>query len=202
MDYSADDKILEGPGTGFSTKPRAKSQNVKELLYLNLVEEHYQSLYRYAFWLAKNKAIAEDIVQETFLRAWRSLDSLQSETSAKPWLFTILRRENYRLYSRNRPEMTMLDEQHIEDSSQDEPGDMMDKQLLYKAIMDLKAEYRDPLLLQIIGGFSSQEIAAILALKPSTVLTRLFRARNRLNEKFLHKEAFDEVEFAFDTEDA
>ena len=96
----------------------------------------------------------------------------------------------------------MIEEQNTEDSSQDEPGDMMDRQLLYKAIMDLKSDYRDPLLLQVIGGFSGQEIAAMLSLKPSTVLTRLFRARNRLREKFLHRAAFDEDEFTFDAEDA
>ena len=57
--------------------------------------------------------MAEDLVQETFLRAWRSLESLQNDKAAKAWLFTILRRENARHYERYRPELFDIDGQSI-----------------------------------------------------------------------------------------
>ncbi|MDO7657213.1 MAG: RNA polymerase subunit sigma, partial [OM182 bacterium] len=65
--------------------------------YEKLVASLYQDVYRYGFWLCKSQPLAEDLVQETFLRAWRSLDSLKNDNAAKAWLFTILRRENARL---------------------------------------------------------------------------------------------------------
>ena len=68
----------------------------KQKRYEALVRAFHADIYRYAYWLVKDKAVAEDIVQETFLRAWRSLDSLKDEKAAKSWLITILRRENAR----------------------------------------------------------------------------------------------------------
>lgn len=61
--------------------------------YEALVRAYHRDLYRYAYWLCKDCSIAEDLVQETCLRAWKSLDSLLDEKAAKAWLITILRRE-------------------------------------------------------------------------------------------------------------
>src|ERR1700712_3027515 len=65
-----------------------------------LVRSHSSELYRYAYWLCGQDALAQDLVQETFLRAWRSLDALRENVAAKAWLTTILRREHARLYER------------------------------------------------------------------------------------------------------
>ncbi|MBL4821520.1 MAG: sigma-70 family RNA polymerase sigma factor [Gammaproteobacteria bacterium] len=156
----------------------------KQQRYEALVDDLYQDVYRFAYWICKNKPLAEDLVQETFLRAWRSLDSLQNDKAAKAWLFTILRRENARLYERYRPELVDVDDQSIADTSFDAPDDAMDKELLHNAINRLESEYRDPLLLQVIGGFSGKEIAEILNLNSNTVMTRLFRARGKLRSEF------------------
>ena len=88
----------------------------KQQRYESLVDALYQDVYRYAYWLCKNGALAEDLVQETFLRAWRSLDSLQNDKAAKAWLFTILRRENARLYERYRPDLVDIEDQSLMDS--------------------------------------------------------------------------------------
>ncbi|MFP6807493.1 MAG: sigma-70 family RNA polymerase sigma factor [Pseudomonadales bacterium] len=72
----------------------------KKDLYENLVNAYSPWLYKYAYWLSGDKAAAEDLVQEAFLRAWRFLGSLKNEGSAKSWLTTILRRENARKYER------------------------------------------------------------------------------------------------------
>ena len=156
----------------------------KRQRYESLVAALYQDVYRYAVWLCKNQPMAEDLVQETFLRAWRSLDSLQNDKAAKAWLFTILRRENARQYERYRPELVDIDGQSVAESSENEPDKRMDRELLHNAINRLDSDYREPLLLQVIGGFSGKEIADILDLNNNTVMTRLFRARGKLKQEF------------------
>ena len=156
----------------------------KQQRYESLVDALYQDVYRYAYWLCKNGALAEDLVQETFLRAWRSLDSLQNDKAAKAWLFTILRRENARLYERYRPDLVDIEDQSLMDSIDNEPDQRMDRKLLHDAIASLAKDYREPLLLQVIGGFSGKEIAEILDLNNNTVMTRLFRARGKLKHVF------------------
>ena len=166
----SDDPVLDG-------KSRQQRYNA-------LVDSLYQDVYRYAYWLCRNQPLAEDLVQETFLRAWRSLDSLQSDKAAKAWLFTILRRENARLYERYRPELVDIEDQSIADMTSNEPDQRMDRDILYSAINKLESEYRDPLLLQVVGGFSGKEIADMLDLNNNTVMTRLFRARSKLKQEF------------------
>lgn len=156
--------------------------NNRRKRYESLVDNFYQDVFRYAYWLTRNPAIAEDLVQETFLRAWRSFDSLQSEDAAKAWLFTILRRENARMYERYRPELVDIDAVSIEEDDRNEPDQRQTLSELHKAIMQLEKEYRDPLMLQVVGGFSGKEIAEILDLNNNTVMTRLFRARIKLKE--------------------
>lgn len=154
----------------------------KRLRYESLVGQYYHDIYRYAYWLGKNRQLAEDLTQETFMRAWRAFDSLQSDASAKAWLFTILRRENARLYEKYQPDIDDIDEfeSALPDRPQLEPEQQMEVLLLHKAMATLEPEYRDPLLLQVIGGFSGEEIARMLDLNNNTVMTRLFRARNKL----------------------
>ncbi len=156
--------------------------NNRRKRYESLVDNFYQDVFRYAYWLTRNPAIAEDLVQETFLRAWRSFDSLQSDDAAKAWLFTILRRENARMYERYRPELVDIDDVSIEEDDRNEPDQRQKLSELHKAIMQLEKEYRDPLMLQVGGGFSGKEIAEILDLNNNTVMTRLFRARIKLRE--------------------
>src|SRR3981081_2862617 len=75
-----------------------------------LFESMRPELLRFAHWLARDRAIAEDIVQEALLRAWRSRDALKDLGAARPWLLTIVRREHARLYERKRLELVSLDE--------------------------------------------------------------------------------------------
>ena len=147
-----------------------------------MVDALYQDVYRYAYWICKNQPLAQDLVQETFIRAWRSLDSLQNDKAAKAWLFTILRRENSRLYKRYRPDLVDVDDQYIADTGFDEPDESMDKELLIKAMNSLEPEYSEPLLLQVVGGFSGKEIANILNLNSNTVMTGWFPARSKLKD--------------------
>ncbi len=65
----------------------------KQTKYEALVHALHGDIYRYAYWLCRDPQVAEDLVQETFLRAWKSIDSLLDDKAAKAWLITILRRE-------------------------------------------------------------------------------------------------------------
>src|ERR1700677_5091721 len=76
---------------------------------VRLFETMRPDLLRFAHWLARDRAIAEDIVQEALLRAWRSRDALKDHAAARAWLLTIVRREHARLYERKRLEVTDLD---------------------------------------------------------------------------------------------
>ena len=74
-----------------------------------IVGVYQQDMYRYAAWLCRDRVIAEDVVQEAMLRAWKSLDSLRDDLAAKPWLLTIVRRENARYFERKRLETVDID---------------------------------------------------------------------------------------------
>lgn len=149
--------------------------------YEALVKAFHADIYRYAFWLVKDQSVAEDIVQETFLRAWRSLDALNDERAAKSWLITILRRENARRFERKQLETVDIDDVSIQDETQQADDDVSNREL-QRLLGGLSIEYREPLILQIIFGFSGEEIADQLGLNKNTVMTRLFRARNQLKE--------------------
>jgi len=148
--------------------------------FSQLLESLRPDLLRFAHWLARDRAIAEDIVQESLLRAWRSRDALKDSGATRAWLLTIVRREHARLFERKRLELVSLEEvaeTHAGPRLTQPDGDLF---TLRRAIMRLPIEYREPLVLQVLGGFSTEEIARELALSPSAVLTCLFRARNKL----------------------
>ncbi|NVC63791.1 sigma-70 family RNA polymerase sigma factor [Vibrio sp. 05-20-BW147] len=148
--------------------------------YEALVRAYHRDLYRYAYWLCKDQSVAEDLVQETCLRAWKSLDSLQDEKAAKSWLITILRRENARRFERKQFDLVDIEDYGNEAKVNDD--DHHQQEWLQAQIMKLDIEYREPLFLQVVGGFSGDEISDILDLNKNTVMTRLFRARNQLKE--------------------
>jgi RNA polymerase sigma-70 factor, ECF subfamily len=153
----------------------------KQKRYEALVNALHGDIFRYAYWLVRDKAVAEDIVQETFLRAWKSLDSLNDEKAAKSWLITILRRENARRFERKQFDLVDIDDVAIADEQLSNEAEI-ENQELRQLMSELNEEYREPLMLQVIFGYSGEEIAEQLGLNKNTVMTRLFRARNQLKE--------------------
>lgn len=138
-------------------------------------------LYRFALWLSRDPQVAEDVVQESLLRAWRGLDGLQDESKARQWLVTIVRREFLRHRERQREEPT--DPVDLEAIAGDEVDPRV--QDLQAAIFALDESYREPLALQVLMGHSTDEIAALLGVSQGAVLTRLHRAREKLKQAFL-----------------
>ena len=145
-----------------------------------LVAVYHADMFRYAAWLCRDRSIAEEVVQEALLRAWKSLESLRDENAAKHWLLTIVRRENARYFERRRLETVDIDSLTaaqaalIAESPDQKLADMRE------AIFELDDDYREPLVLQVLMGYSTREIAEMMGLKQGAVLTRLHRARHKL----------------------
>lgn len=164
----------------------SSSSAARRARFDRLVAVYRQDLFRYAFWLNRDSALAEDVVQDAMLRAWRSLDSLREEDAAKQWLLTIVRRENARHFERKRLETVDIDElvgaettYLADDDNSAEVADVRE------AIFRLDDDYREPLALQVLMGFSTKQIAEVMDIKPGAVLTRLHRARKKLVGDFV-----------------
>lgn len=166
------------------SQPVTLDVNLRQRQFDALVRAHTSDLYRFAYWLCGEPSCAQDLVQETMLRAWRAIDSLQDASAAKSWLMTILRREHARGFERKTFDLTSLDED-LHGNVADEAAGMDPEQAgsdaqLRETIMKLEPKYREPLLMQVLGGFSCEEIAAELGTTPGAVMTQLFRARRKL----------------------
>ena len=147
-----------------------------------LVAVFHQDMYRYAAWLSRDKSVAEDVVQEALLRAWKSLDALRDDDAAKPWLLTIVRRENARYFERRRLETVDIDNLTASQSALLAEAPNEELADLREAIFGLDDDYREPLVLQVLMGYSTNEIAEQMDLKQGAVLTRLHRARAKLKD--------------------
>jgi len=145
-----------------------------------LAREYGTDLYRYGLWLCHNDALAKDLVQETYLRAWKALHTLKEQAAVKGWLITILRREFARTFERKVPKFTDLDSVVIEETRDLKPEEQVERNMLREGILRLPPRYREPLLLQVVMGYSCEEIAQQLGLSKSAVMTQLFRAREKL----------------------
>ncbi|MBN4080177.1 sigma-70 family RNA polymerase sigma factor [Beggiatoa alba] len=148
----------------------------------NLVHAYSAELYRFAFWQCKNKSLAEDMLQECFSRAWKALHKLEDEKKAKAWLYTILRREIARHFGRNTHDTVSLDEIDIEQLGAHYDCTVSDDINLRQALDKLPHDYRDALMLQVLGGYSCEEIAQLSGVKTGTIMTRVFRARQKLRQ--------------------
>lgn len=152
----------------------------KNTLYETLVRAYAPELFRFAYWLCWDRAVSEDLVQETCLRAWKNWHSLNDPQQAKQWLFTILRREHARLYEQKIPIRVWA-----EDDAQWETmvGQVSIPLLeVREALTKLPENYRAPLLLQVLGGFSCRETAVIMDISEDAVLARVSRARRMMRE--------------------
>jgi RNA polymerase sigma-70 factor (ECF subfamily) len=153
----------------------------------------FDALYNFARWLVHDSHDAEDLVQETYLKALRSFASFQPGTNFRAWMFRILR--NNFLSSRSKLERRMT---VAMDSEEDGPELAVDtetpetilmsrfnSQLMRRAIDDLPVQYREALLLCEVEEMSYQEIAEILTIPIGTVMSRLARARKAVRESLL-----------------
>ncbi len=149
--------------------------------FATLAQELRPDLYRYAFWLSRDPSLAEDLVQECLLRAWRSFGSLRDHKAAKSWLITILRREHARQFERMTPQCVTIDDLNSRDECYLAGNVDSATTELRRAIFGLEIQYREPLVLQALMGYKAREIAEVMDISTGAVLTRLCRARKRLH---------------------
>jgi len=164
--------------------------NNEEARFTALVNTHADSLFRYAFWLCHDQDQSGDLVQETYARAWKNLASLRDERAAKSWLITILRREHARTFEKKRLQICDIEYENIIDPEKTYDTST-EAYVLRKALYKISNELREPLILQIVHGYSCEEIATVLEISRSAVMTRLFRARTFLRSILLDNQQLD-----------
>jgi RNA polymerase sigma-70 factor, ECF subfamily len=153
--------------------------------------EHVDALYGFAMTLTRERSEAEDLVQETYLRAVRAFDKLMPDANLKSWLFAIMRNAwlNQRRHQLGGPRFIELDVEETDRSQRiDEPSNnphlvylrKLERDEIILAIDSLPRAHREIVVLRDIEGFSYQEIANILGCPTGTVMSRLGRARAQL----------------------
>lgn len=153
-----------------------------------LVDAHYQALYRFALSLAKNPDTASDLVQQTFCIWAQKGDQLRDRARAKTWLFTTLYRE---FLSHARKAKRFSDQELTEavagriESTEDDADRQMDGQRALELLGKLDENFRAPITLFYLQQHSYKEIAEILDIPIGTVMSRLHRGRKAM-EKALH----------------
>lgn len=153
---------------------------------------HLPALYNAALRMTRNAADAEDLVQETFLRAHRFWDRYQAGTHCKAWLFKILTNTHINAYVKRSKQPAAVDFDVVEPSLAQPESDSWDGDFadlwddeVKAALEQLPDDFRIVLILAVIEGFAYREVAQILDIPIGTVMSRLFRAR-KLMRRHLH----------------
>ena len=171
-------------------KHEAPDQSPKEELmsFEAVMLPHLDAAHNLARWLLRNEQDAQDVVQESYLRAFRSFSGFHG-TNGRAWLLTIVRNTSYTLLKKNRAVdfTTPFDEEiHAAEHESASPATILehseDSDLIRQALDALPAEFREILVLRHQEGLSYKEIADIAQIPPGTVMSRLARARAKLKE--------------------
>lgn len=170
--------------------------------FTTLAMEHMPALYSAALRMTRNPADAEDLVQETFLKAYRAFGSFQSGTNLRAWLYKILTNSFINSYraSQRRPEqadvediedlylyrrLTRLSASQAGKSAEEEVLEHITDSEVKEAIESLPEVFRLAVLLADVEGFSYKEIAEILEVPIGTVMSRIHRGRKALQKALL-----------------
>jgi RNA polymerase sigma-70 factor (ECF subfamily) len=146
---------------------------------------HLDAAYNLARWLTRNDAAAQDVVQESFLRAFRFHDGFRG-SDGRAWLLAIVRNTCFTWLQQNRTEQTASfdEELHSPESELSSPSEALqqseDREAVRRAVEELPAEYREAIVLRELEGLSYKQIAAVAGIPIGTVMSRLARARGRL----------------------
>ncbi|MCB1801210.1 MAG: sigma-70 family RNA polymerase sigma factor [Gammaproteobacteria bacterium] len=149
--------------------------------FSKLIAARVEDPYRFAYWLRGNRSVAEDLVQATLIRAWKSIDRLNDATAAKGWLPTVVRRENARRFERKQLDVADVPTEELA-ATHPSHDTRTEAFVLRRALNQLPPEYCEPLLMQVIYGYSQKEIAEHLGISDAGAGTRLARAREKMRE--------------------
>src|SRR5205814_2341428 len=161
-------------------------QTMPSRVFEEVVLPHLDAAFNYARWLTKSDADAEDVVQDAYVRALRFFSSLRND-DARSWLLTIVRNTWYRRFQQSRgANQTAV----YDDVIHDRPDDGLDPEALVlqqqviervqQAVQELPADFREVIVLRELEGLSYRDIATVAGIPIGTVMSRLARARERL----------------------
>lgn len=156
-----------------------------------IVRRYQRAVYRVAYGLTRNGTDAEDLVQETFLRAYQAIGTFRTGEPLYPWLSRIAVNLAFSLFRRRkrRPETPIdpLVESGKQWAAGDDPAEDSARrehdEKLQAAFAELREEHRAVLVLRVVEGMSYDEIARTLGVPPGTVMSRLSRARKELRTR-------------------
>lgn len=149
---------------------------------VELVQQFSELLYRYAYRLTGNSVDAEDLTQQTFLKAQQKLHQLKASDAVKHWLLSIMR--NSFLTSRRHYGTVVSLEGVAESLCLEEPPDaLVDPEELQTALLELPEVFRSPVILFYFEEMSYQQIAEMMSLPIGTVMSRLSRAKQHLRQR-------------------
>lgn len=168
----------------------------KQSIFNNEFMPHVNSMYNFAYRLTLDEDDAKDLLQDTYLKAYRFIDSFQKGTNAKAWLFRILKNSFINDYRKKSKEPSKVDYQEVESFYNSEDVDrQITPDLRVETLQDmigdeisnalnaLDVDFRTVIILCDLEGFKYDEMAKILDIPIGTVRSRLHRARNLLKEK-------------------
>lgn len=172
------------------------SEQEKQSIFDHEFMPHINSMYNFAYRLTLDEDDAKDLLQDTYLKAFRFIDSFQQGTNAKAWLFRILKNSFINDYRKRSKEPSKVDYQEVESYYNSEDVDrQITPDLRVEALQDmigdeisnalnsLDVDFRTVIILCDLEGFKYDEMAKILDIPIGTVRSRLHRARNLLKEK-------------------
>jgi RNA polymerase sigma-70 factor (ECF subfamily) len=194
VDYAFDAEDLESSAkiVKFAILKKHQEQDAVQEHELASFEEtmlpHMDAAHNLARWLLRNEQDAQDVVQEAYLRAFKSFGGFHG-SNGRAWLLTIVRNTSYTLLKKNRAvDLTTTFDEEIHASSYESvsPATILehseDAELIREAMDELPAEFREILALRHQEGLSYKEITDIAQIPPGTVMSRLARARAKLRE--------------------
>jgi RNA polymerase sigma-70 factor (ECF subfamily) len=199
-------KIRIGPGdceVRRSQEARRTHAEKEDLVSFEaLMLPHLDAAHNLAKWLLRNEQDAQDVVQEAFLRAFKSFGGFHG-SNGRAWLLTIVRNTSYTLLKKNRVSdlTTPFDEEiHASDDESMSAATILerseDAELIREAMDELPAEFREILTLRHQEDLSYKEIADIAQIPPGTVMSRLARARSKLTERLAARVGRDRATLA------
>ncbi|SFA87463.1 sigma-70 family RNA polymerase sigma factor [Algoriphagus aquimarinus] len=175
---------------------RKYSQEEKNAIFDGEFMPHIDSMYNFGYRLTFDEDDAKDLVQDTYLKAYRFINSFEQGTNAKAWLFRILKNSFINEYRKKSKQPTKVDYQEVEtyynsddvhyqstsDLRAESVKDMLGDEIS-NALNSLAVDFRTVIILCDLEGFTYEEMAKILDIPIGTVRSRLHRARNLLKEK-------------------
>lgn len=166
----------------FHKKDRTKEREI--------YEKHYIKVYKTAFFIVKDQGLAQDITQETFIKAFKNMDTLQNQEKMESWITTIATRTSIDFLRKQKKGNENLEED-VEiikgiNKSEDNPSNHLNKEEINEKLRiemkKLKPEYREILLLKYMNDMTDEEIAKEINEKVGTVKSRLHRAKQQLKK--------------------